>query len=188
MGSTMPVGNANAFPSTSFGWLCPRPISFLTPTDYTIVGVAECRAIRVPLVRPGPTTFFQGSGLASCPRTNRRVLGYLHCPGLWSPLFYHERLGALLYCCLTRLFHQDRVFFLPRPQTIFFTLQMFIAILQFPYMSCLLLQFLLHVLKLVKKLIFGRLDHRVASHCTCVKRIRCGEGNHQCYWWRRATR
>ena len=25
----MPVGNAEAFPGTSFGWLCPRPVSLL---------------------------------------------------------------------------------------------------------------------------------------------------------------
>ena len=25
----MPVGNAEAFPGASFGWLCPRPVSLL---------------------------------------------------------------------------------------------------------------------------------------------------------------
>ena len=29
MGGITPVGNADAFPSTPFGWFFPRPVSFL---------------------------------------------------------------------------------------------------------------------------------------------------------------
>ena len=29
MGGIKPVGNAEAFPGASFGWLCPRPVSLL---------------------------------------------------------------------------------------------------------------------------------------------------------------
>ena len=48
-------------------------------------------------------------------RIARHPLRYLRCQGRWAPFLYYGRLGALLGCCLARLFHQDHAFFLPRP-------------------------------------------------------------------------
>ena len=53
--------------------------------------------------------------MASCLKTTRRLLGYLHRQGQWVPFLYRVRLGALLDRYPTRLSHQDRSFFLPRP-------------------------------------------------------------------------
>ena len=53
--------------------------------------------------------------LASCPRTTRHLLGYLHSQGRWAPFLYHELSSALLDRCLARLFCQDCAFFLPGP-------------------------------------------------------------------------
>ena len=43
----MPMGNADAFPSTSFGWFFPRPVSLLTRRNVPLsallnVGQCEC--------------------------------------------------------------------------------------------------------------------------------------------------
>ena len=73
-------------------------------------------------------------------------------------------------------------------QTVVFPLLMFSAILQFLHLSYFLFLFLLHVLTLMKKLVFERLDHWVSSHCTYVREIKCGYGNRWSYKWRRATR
>ena len=101
-------------------------------------------------------------------------------------------LSRTVGCFLTRsialLLRQDCVFSLPSPKTIVFTLQVLIAILQFPHLPCLFLLLLLHILTLMKELVFGRLNHWIARHCNCVRRIRCGEGNHRSYWWRRVIR
>ena len=61
-----------------------------------------------------PYYFLLGRGLASCLRTTRRLLRYLHRHGRWAPLLYREQLGALLDHYLARLFHQDRALFLLR--------------------------------------------------------------------------
>ena len=124
----------------------------------------------------------------SCLRTTCRLLGYLHFirdNGLLS--FITSDWVSCLTAILQVSFAKIAPFFYLGPQTIVFTLQMLNAILQFHHMSCLLLLFLLHVLTPTKELIFGRLDHQVACHRNCVRRIRCGKGNHRSYWWQRAT-
>ena len=50
--------------------------------------------------------------MASCLRTTRRLLRYLHHHGRWPHFLYRERSGALLNCYLARLFSQDHTFFL----------------------------------------------------------------------------
>ena len=62
-----------------------------------------------------PCYFLLGRGLANCLRITRRLLGYLHHQGRWTPFLYRERYGALLENCLTNLFCQDCAFFLLRP-------------------------------------------------------------------------
>ena len=47
------------------------------------------------LTRSGPVAFFPGRCLASCLRTSRHLLGYLHSQGRWASFLYHELLGAL---------------------------------------------------------------------------------------------
>ena len=61
-----------------------------------------------------PCYFLLGRGLASFLRTNCRPLGYLRCQGRWAPFLYYRQSGAWLGIYFTRLFRQDRAFFLPR--------------------------------------------------------------------------
>ena len=130
-----------------------------------------------------PCYFLLGRGLASCLRITRHPLRYLCCQGRWALFLYCGQLGLCLAAIWHVFFAKIAHFFNLGSQTVVFPLQMFDAILQFPHPSCLLFLFLLHVLTPMKKLIFGRLNHRVSSHCTCVRRIRCRYGNHRSYWW-----
>ena len=116
--------------------------------------------------------------MANCLRITRRQPRYLHRQGRWASFLYSGRLDALLYCYLARLFCQNRSFFFLGSQTIIFMLQVLSAFLQFLHLSRLLLLFLIHILMPMKKLIFRRLDHWVASHCICIKQIRYRNGSH----------
>ena len=62
-----------------------------------------------------PYCFLRRRGLASCLRTARHLLGYLHHQGRWASFLYRKRSGALLALYLTCLFHHDCAFFLPKP-------------------------------------------------------------------------
>ena len=44
------------------------------------------------------------------------LIRYLRCQGRWAPFLYYEQSSALLSCCLTSLFRQDRAFFLLGPK------------------------------------------------------------------------
>ena len=39
MGDIMPVGNANAFPGTRFGWFYPRPVSLLSRRNVPLLAL-----------------------------------------------------------------------------------------------------------------------------------------------------
>ena len=72
-------------------------------------------------------------------------------------------------------------------ETIVFKLQVLSLILQFPHLPCLFLP-LLHILTPMQELVLRRLNHRIARHCSCVRRIKCQEGNRRSYWCRRVIR
>ena len=76
--------------------------------ERAIVGVVECRVMRVPLTQPGLATFFFWERFDE-------LMGYLHYPRRWAHFLYRVWLGALLDRCLVCIFCQDHVFFLPRP-------------------------------------------------------------------------
>ena len=115
----------------------------------------------------------------NCLRITRRQPEYLHCQGRWLLSFIAEDwmlcLIVILYVSFVKIAH----FFFLGSQTIIFTLQVLSAFLQFLHLSRLLLLFLIHILMPMKKLIFRRLDHWVASHCICIRQIRCRNGS---YW------
>ena len=124
-----------------------------------IVGITECRAMRVPLAQPGSATFCWGEvWLASRgPLIICWGIYIVRDDGLLSFIV------SSLVPCLTTILHipfaKIESFFYLGLQSIFFKLQMFSTILQFSHLSYLLLLFLFHVLTPMNKLIFGRLDH-----------------------------
>ena len=59
IGGITPVGNTDAF-LERFIWLVPPSTCFSScPVERSIIGVVECKAMRVPLTQPGPVTFFR---------------------------------------------------------------------------------------------------------------------------------
>ena len=124
--------------------------------------------------------------MANFLRIARRLPGYQHRRGQWAPFLYRERLDALLDHYLVCLSRQDLAFSLLGPVDDHFHATVARLVPIIPSFVCLLLLFLLHISTPMKKLIFWRMDHWVASHCTCVRRIRRGEGNRRSYWWWRA--
>ena len=53
---TTPVGNAYTFSGSTFGWLCPRPVSLLT-AEKAFIDVAKCRVVRESLARSDLVAF-----------------------------------------------------------------------------------------------------------------------------------
>ena len=48
MGGTTPVGNADTFPTTSFGWFYPRPVSLLARQNVllsTLLNAGRCECL-----------------------------------------------------------------------------------------------------------------------------------------------
>ena len=113
---------------------------------------------------------------------------YLHHQGQWLlSLVSHGQ--VLFLSCIWHVSLAKSVSFLYLgPKTIVFTLQVLNTILQLLHLPYLFHLLLFHILTLMHELVLGRLNHRIARHCNCVRQIRRGEGNRQSYWWRRVVR
>ena len=114
MSDIAPVGNANAFLGTPFGWFCPRPFSLLSRRNVplsTLLNVGRCECFWHDLA----LLLLLERGLARCLRITRHSLGYLCYQGQWAPFLYCGGSGALLGCYLACFFRQYRAFFLPGP-------------------------------------------------------------------------
>ena len=129
MTGTTPVGNASAFPGTVF-FLAMISANFSPcPVEEAIIGVVECGAVRVSLVRLGPIAFYwEGVWLTITGQlVVYRDIYIVRDDGLLS-FVANDR--VLCLPAILRVFFAKIVsFFYLGPEMIIFTLQVLSAIL-----------------------------------------------------------
>ena len=113
MGSITPMGNADAFPGTSFGWFCPRPVFLLARRNgplSALLNVGRYESLQCDLA----LLLFSRERSGELPKDNSSSTGLSMLLERWASFLYRKRSSALLDCYLAHLFFQDRTFFLPR--------------------------------------------------------------------------
>ena len=182
-----PMGNAYAFSGTTFGWLYPRHVSFPARQCrplLVVLNAGQCKCLLRDLAR----LLFDKEGFGELLEDNSSSVGAFASSGIMG-FFPLSRTIRYFACSPSYASPSPRsCLFFTGSETIIFTLQVLSMILKFPHLPCLFLLLLLHILTLMKELVLGQLNHRIAQHCKSVKRTRCREGNRWSYWWRRAIR
>ena len=158
---TTPIGNTYTFLGAVFGWLFSRPVSFLARRSRPLSvllkeGRCECLWYNMALL------LFSGVGFVELLDDSSSSTGISALSGMMGFFPLSPTVGCFA-CLLSCASHSPRLcLFSTLAWRRSFSRCRCSAILQFPYLPCFFLLLLLHIFTAMKKLVFGRLNHRIA--------------------------